>query len=71
MAICGIIFNFTIMNTRPMLNCLPLTINLIVKLRSELKIPIEGYLLLFQAIREIYPKIIVLKDVRPVMKLSA
>ena len=58
MAICGIIFNFTIMNTRPMLNCLPLTINLIVKLISELKIPIEGYLLLFQAIREIYPKII-------------
>lgn len=58
MAICGVLFNFTIMNTSSVINRLPMTINMFVKYISELKIPIEGYLLLFQAIREIFPKLI-------------
>lgn len=71
MAICGMVFNFTIMHTHPVLNCLPLTISIIVKFISELKIPIEGYLLLFQAIREIYPKIITPSVIREVQQIIA
>ena len=58
MAICGVLFNFSIMNTSSVINRLPMTIDMFVKYISELRIPIEGYLLLFQVIREIFPKLI-------------
>lgn len=71
MAMCSVIYNFTIMRTHTVLNCLPLTIPLIIKLISEMKIPVEGYLLLFQSIREIFPKIITPSIIQQIQQLIA
>lgn len=71
MAMCSVIYNFTIMRTHTVLNCLPLAIPMIVKLLSEMKIPIEGYLLLIQSIREIYPKIITPSIIQQIQQLIA
>ena len=71
MSICSVIYNFTIMRTHTVLNCLPLAIPMVVKLLSEMKIPIEGYLLLIQSIREIYPKIITPSIIQQIQQLIA
>jgi hypothetical protein len=71
MAICGLIYSFTIVHARSVLNCLKLTISIIVKYISELKIPIEGYLLLFQVIREIYTIIISPSIIQEIQQIIA
>ena len=71
MALCSVIYNFTIMRTHTVLNCLPLAIPMIVKLISEMKIPVEGYLLLFQSVREIYPKIMTPAAIQQIHQIIA
>jgi hypothetical protein len=71
MAICSMVYNFTIMRTHSVLHCHPLAIPLIVKLISEMNIPVEGYLLLLQSIREVYPKIKNPEEIQQVHQIIA
>lgn len=54
---CGVIYNFSALHPNSMINCLPVVIDLIIKLVNSLKIPLESYFLLFQVIRDVYPRV--------------
>ena len=58
MAQCGLVYNFSVFYPVSMIRCIPVVTDLVVKYITEMNIPIEGYILLFQVIRTVYPQIV-------------